>query len=160
MKIRSLSLNIVASILALTITAGFASADAKKDEHAVKIPATATEIWSHLNTLQKSMHSALKKKDDHAFHGRSDYAKKLVQALPGKSGDLKAIAKKRVAGYTKSLATILDQAHHSADDKKFDAAKTKMKSYDTLVKTLKAQYPKKVTSGKVKEEDLPKGKGH
>ncbi|MCB1095989.1 MAG: hypothetical protein KDN22_10485 [Verrucomicrobiae bacterium] len=149
--------SILTLLVALTGLATVGLADEKKgdDHHAVEIPKTTKEIWSQLNGLEDTVNAAVAKKDAHVVHGRAEQATGLLNALPGKSTELKDIAKKRVDGYVKSLAKILDAAHDAADDGKFDGAAKSMKSYASLIKTLKAQYDKDTTSGKTAEKDLP-----
>ena len=110
-------------------------------EAAVKIPATAAEIWKAIDMHIKELHAdidkgALKNVHEHAFAVRD-----LVQALPTHSTGLSQDAIAKVTEQSKFVDTLAKRLDETGDGNDKPGTVANLAKLEGVLKTIRANYP-------------------
>ena len=107
---------------------------------AAPAPKSAAEAWGQINGLREKLVRLVEEKNLKAVHDVTETLIAVLKALPGVSKDLPAEKLKRAEGAMNNLAKALDVVHDDADEGDQALTEKHVKTVESLLKVLAAQY--------------------
>ena len=141
-------------LLLFSASSTLRAAEHKKEhgEHAdMAKPASSTAALETIHKLHAELAAQVKGKQLKSVHETCEKLTAAANALPGLSKDLPADKLKRVEGSVKNLAKALDALHDVADEGNQAGTEKRLKSVDSLLSLISAQYGAK--SGDMKKSE-------
>lgn len=107
----------------------------------ITIPDSLADLWKAIQTGHAALASAIAKKDGQAAHDTIEKLLAYLAALPQKTVNLDAEARKRIEGQAKNLSRAYDATHHATDDSLWEKAAAEMKKAEGGIKLIATQMP-------------------
>ncbi|MDP3073787.1 MAG: heavy metal-binding domain-containing protein [Opitutaceae bacterium] len=113
---------------------------------AAPAPKSAVEAWGHINGLREKLLRLVQEKNLKGVHDVTETLTAVLKALPGLSKDLPADKLKRAEGAVNNLVKALDAVHDDADEGDQALTEKHVKTVESLLKVLAAQFPADVAA--------------
>ena len=110
-------------------------------------PTSAAAALESIHKLHADLTAQVKGKQLKSVHDTTEKLTAAANALPALSKDLPADKAKRVDGSVKNLAKALDALHDAADDENQANSEKHLKTVDSLISMISAQYGAAKKSG-------------
>lgn len=144
MKTHTRSIRAAALVAGAFLLASLSSAlraAEKAHEHAeMAKPGSSAAALESIHKLHGTLTSQVSGKQLKGVHETCEQLTAAANALPGLSKDLPADKLKRVEGSVKNLAKALDALHDAADEGKQADTEKQLKTVDSLIAMISAQY--------------------